>query len=333
MSNIVNYKTGRTVDRTDYVDDGFIDVYERNLIESGLLPCIYYGLNVTAGSGLTVNVAPGAARGQDISFTINGGTSTPLPTVVNNVTTITTINIPANSTGWIVLNVNIWDSVINTLGPSSNADLYEIGASTSSAVPSGSSAAPMFVTTLQPNTNSSWPFTQIPLAQVVSNSTSITSINQNYNPASVQRAFDFQASLISIAQGKLGTFAYQNADNVNVPVMFNSGAYIPPNPTDTNGNRIANQTYADGVFSITDVETGYAKLPGGLIIQWFQFDASGSITLPTPWIHGFLSASISAAGDYGIYIPGIQPDPSNPLTRVVIDNHGNYGNRAIVVGW
>lgn len=179
MSNIVNYKTGRTVNREDYVDDGFGDVYQRNLVESSTLPCIYSGFHVTAGSGLSVLVSPGKARGQDLTFTINGNTSNPLPTIVEDINTPTTIAIPPNGSGWIVLNVNVWAAT--TSGTNSNGDLYQISATTSATIPPGGTKGPMFVTSLQPNSGTTWPYTQIVLAAITANTSTVT-VTAVYSP-------------------------------------------------------------------------------------------------------------------------------------------------------
>lgn len=229
MSNIVNYKTGRTVNRQDYVDDGFGDVYERSLIETGVLPCIYSGFEVTAGSGLTVVVSPGYARGLDIPFTINGATASPLPTIVNDITTVSTINIPANSQGYIVLNVNIWDAETGTTGYTSNGNLYKISATTNANIPSGSNVGAIFVTSLQNGTNTSWPFTQIVLAQVISGSSSITSINTNYNISSPQRSFDFTNQLTAFNNGliDLNNFNLTGNGVVNIPDFLNTSTLNP----------------------------------------------------------------------------------------------------------
>lgn len=224
MSNIVNYKTGRTVNREDYVDDGFGDVYQRNLVEKGLLPVIYWGFDVTAGSGLNVLVGAGAARGQDLTFTINGNTSDPLPTIVNDINTATTISIPANAKGWIVLNVNVWAST--TPGTSSNGDLYQISATTSATIPPGGAKGPMFVTDLQPNSNTTWPYTQIVLALVVTDATSVVNIDQTYNPPTngtfAIRSFDMQKHFNLSNNGSFNVLSNTGFGTIAIPGYINN---------------------------------------------------------------------------------------------------------------
>lgn len=226
MSKIVNYKTGRTVTRQDYVDDGFDDIYQRSLIESSTLPCIYSGFHVSVGSGLNVLVSPGKARGQDLAFIINENTSKLLPTIVEDIDTATTVTIPANSLGWIVLNVNVWSD--STVGPSSNGDLYQISATTSANIPPGGTKGPMFVTSLQPNTSASWPYTQIVLAAIESTTSSVN-INSVYNPMSAStsvvsnRSFSWEDQVKNTTNnGNVSLLSVPETGTIAIPGFINN---------------------------------------------------------------------------------------------------------------
>src|SRR4051812_1970388 len=105
-SRIVNYPTGWTVTRDNYVGDTANDIYTRtNQVESSVLPCIYNGFQVSINAGLIATVSPGTACGEDLLFT-ESAAPTYLPTLVG-ISTPTNVTCTASSTGWIVLNVNV----------------------------------------------------------------------------------------------------------------------------------------------------------------------------------------------------------------------------------
>lgn len=268
MSRLINYPTGWTVTRNNYVGDTACDIYLRNLIESSVLPCIYNGFQVTVNAGLVVSVSPGYARGVDLEFTQEPGTPN-LPTVVDIATT-SNVTCTASSTGWIVLNINVigtLSGVPQTPGPTIPADYYDVNPTTTSG---GTTINPVFVTSLAPvGPQGSFPYTQIVLAKVVTGASTITSIDQTYNPnpSLSNRSFDFSQILQGIfftafdngeeptEDNQLTNKLYVNSPQANplLPKVFgtivnNSGTYS----VEVNSFNIASVT-KDSVGNVTVV--------------------------------------------------------------------------------
>lgn len=185
-STIVNFPTGYTILRTDYDGSTANDLYSRFQIEESVLPCIYYGLEVTVNAGLVVNVSVGNARGLNIQFTQTVGSAT-LPTKVGLAST-QTVTCTDNATGYIVLNVQI------TPGPTVNADTYSVITDNGAGSP-----LPVYVSSLTPGVGVAYPYTQIVLAQVITSGGAITSIVTTGS----NRSFDF-SSFFSEGSGATG---------------------------------------------------------------------------------------------------------------------------------
>lgn len=184
MSIVNNFPTEHVVSAKEYDVDLAADILIRTGYFKGVTPIIKYGCEVTAGSGLTVNVSAGAAQGKWVQFTQMDGDPF-LPTDVEIPDSVVTI--PASSTGWIVLNANILP------GPGTIANQYVIQADNNGGPPV---VQPMFTTTLETvNPKTSYPYTQIVLAKVVTDGSGVTTINTDYfdptDPAVVpNRSFD-----------------------------------------------------------------------------------------------------------------------------------------------
>lgn len=207
-STIVNYPTGYTVLRNDYVGSTFNNILQMMNIQQSVLPCIYNGLQVSMNTGLIVTVSTGFAQGQNIEFT-QSVNSPFLPTNVG-LAVSTNVTCTDNSTGWIVLNVNI------TPGPTVLANQYAVATDDGT----GSNPVPVFVTSLSPSVGTSYPYTQIVLAQVVTLGGVVTSISTSTG----NRSFDW-STFLSSASGLTGDV--KQSYNPNQPsgwIQMNDGS-------------------------------------------------------------------------------------------------------------
>lgn len=211
MSIINNQPNGFLIDMDTYIGQFANDMLQRFQIESSVLPCIYRGLSVSAGVGLNVEVTAGTARGQDIIFTESVPTATEsLPTKVE-ITSTATVAVPAASTGWIVLNVNILPN-----GPTQPEDPTTGAYITEADDGAGSpTVTPVFVSSLSPSVGVSYPYTQIVLAAVTSDGAAITSISTDF--ASGERSFDWSLFLSTVS-GRSSPIVkvWQNTSNAPV---------------------------------------------------------------------------------------------------------------------
>ena len=177
MSKIVNPTTDYVVQAVDYSQYLAQDIYQRSQIESGQLPVIYRGLQVTAAGGLAVTVSAGSARGQDITIldiTPNQPSFVELPTNTN-------VDIPASTTGYIVLKTNIEEVAGDVERQTWDVDI--------SSVDTENDLLPVFVTSIPTANISSYPYSVIVLAYVVTDGSSVTSINMR--PYLGNRSFDY----------------------------------------------------------------------------------------------------------------------------------------------
>jgi hypothetical protein len=214
MSKINNQPNGFLVDMDQYIGAFANDMLQRFQVEASVLPCIYTGLSVSAGVGLNVTVTAGTARGQDIVFTESVPTATEsLPTKVEIASTAT-VAVPAASTGWIVLNVNILPD-----GPEQPEDPttgdYTVEADDGDPSPT---VTPVFVSSLQPAVGVVYPYTQIVLAAVASDGAAITSVDMTGGNRSFDFSSFFSRASVSSAVG------YWFAENDSVT---GSGVSIP----------------------------------------------------------------------------------------------------------
>lgn len=228
MSLINNFANGTVISDAIYDQQTCQEIYQRFGAEQSLLPVIYEGLQVTAATGLDVNVASGSARGQDLIFSAITGAPT-LPTRVDLPATVVTC--PDNTSGYIVLNVNI-DPI-----PSVSGVQYTIEADDNGGPPA---ITPVFVTTLQPGVGAVYPFTQVVLAAVTTLSGAVTVINMT-GLATVggNRSFDYQT-----------------------PIYVNGAfSFIAP----AVASALTRKDYVDGTNVFGNPST--TVLPGGLIIK------------------------------------------------------------------
>lgn len=178
MSKIVNAPSGYKVASTDYSGNLAQDVYGRFQVEANELPVIYTGLQVTAASGLSVTVSAGTARGQNI--TVNDTPPvTNLPSFVS-INTPTTITVPANSTGYIILQVNAVES-------GTGNQTWDVEVSSQGVT---NDLLPVFVASLPSPGVDTYPFAYINLAKVITGVGSITSISMA--PYLGNRSFDYR---------------------------------------------------------------------------------------------------------------------------------------------
>lgn len=212
MSHIFNYPTGQVVKSTDYNNVG-TDILQRLDYFRSVLPIIYWGLDVELISpGLTVKIHEGTGEGNQIllpnmNISIN---SHYLPATV--VVQEHDLIIPANSTGWIVLNVVVSPS------PSTNSSVYNIGVDDGQGNPFA-----VFVTQLNPPTSPN----QIVLAKVVTNATTVTSIDQTYNPPTQSgtvkiRDFDLQRHLNLFNNGSFDVLNNNGNGTISIPGYINN---------------------------------------------------------------------------------------------------------------
>ncbi len=197
MSNVINFPAGYTVKATNYDTVMCQDMYNRsNQVESSILPCIYNGFQIGSPTGLDIPVTGGSACGQPITYTVLANpTAFPIPTVVTIPTGPYTISCPDNSTGYIVLNINIYSNLGNE-GPLTDDNTYIVNPTDINDVPPTSTITPVFIDSgdRQLNVGSVYPYTQIVLAQVTTSGGNVTSILTDYNSdlSLTNRSFDFQ---------------------------------------------------------------------------------------------------------------------------------------------
>jgi len=177
MSKIVNSTTSYLVAAQDYSEYLAQDIYSRSLIETSKLPVIYNGLDVIAGTGLSVDISAGAARGVDITIP---DIVAPQPSIVTLAAPVSVV-VPASSTGWIILKTNIIEETGTT-----ERQTWDVAVS---SVDTSNDGLPVFVTTLPSPAISAYPYSIIVLAQVITGATDVTSINAR--PYLGNRSFDY----------------------------------------------------------------------------------------------------------------------------------------------
>lgn len=151
---IPNYTDGQTVNQ-NALNFMFQEVQQRTSFLDYIVPCVYYGLNGTV-TGLDATISLGEGRTKDVTLsTIGGGETLQIRCKTND----TTISIPPNSTGYIVVNSNMVPG----------SDIYNYV--TNDTVE--------FVTTLTPSFPIGTLVGQIPLYTVTSNATNATLTDTN----------------------------------------------------------------------------------------------------------------------------------------------------------
>lgn len=231
MTINTNIQAG-TVDYASTYNQPIVDALQRMSIDDSVLPCIHSGLQVTDGTGLHVNVSAGKAKGQYINFTqmntvYGGGPATlSLPTDVI-MPAVSAISVPASSTGWIVLNVNISPDPTDPTTTDPTGFYYNVQADNNTGSPP--TITPVFVSSLSPTVGSSYPYTQIVLAYVVTGASSITSIDEDV--AIGHRSFDITNSMM-VQQSNDVTITGGEIDDTNCN-------------TPTTPDQISNKDYVD----------------------------------------------------------------------------------------
>lgn len=285
---ISNYINGQIVQDAD-MNNEFVQLLDNIALVSNLVPCVYYGFLNSTPINLTVEISAGAGRHADVSIPfIVSGQPLQITCALNNATTVT---IPANATGWIVINSNI-----NSL--SSGSYSY----STTDTI--------QFVTSLSPVFPAGTLIGQIPLYQVVSGALSITSITDmggkgmnrlaigdfliNNKIINCNKPLTLNSSLTSINNGWIfttsssarnGATANFPANNVQTSFIAVSNLIGGIETTMSSGNPLAGNPYSRIVTSTgmgnrykmqTSGAGGSPALDGDLLIDTDLFTSANS---------------------------------------------------------
>lgn len=215
MSMIVNYPAGKVVTSKNF-NDPLIDLSKQTSYFNNSAPFVKWGLHISAGSGLKVNVSAGAAEGIPIPFT-NLNTNVASPKIPARVflDQPAVVNVPANANGWIVLNINIIP------GLTTSSDNYIIQADDGNG-----NIGPVYVSALQPQgLQTSYPYSQVVLGRIASNSSTIIDVNTAYSPGQVAspRGFSIEDQIVNtMNNGSINLLGNNQQGTIKIPGFINN---------------------------------------------------------------------------------------------------------------